>query len=193
MTPNPNEPQPVKFPEVNFTYTSPKGMEETCGSLPCHIVRGDNTKPAMAISCWKFPTRDQRLKFLKDGLMWLTVIGSGHPPVALGVSSPFVEGQEEVPKEKQARLVLLEFPRNGSFWNRRRWQKYAKACIKDSVFRGESPAWPNVTPFSNSWGVFAEATVVYEDLGVTEEMKAGIDAAEKEGRQVERRRILPAL
>lgn len=41
------------------------------------------------------------------------------------------------------------------------------------------------------WGSLAEATVVYEDHGISRGMQFGIEKAGKEGRPVERRKIYP--
>ena len=86
-SPNPftspkSDPRPVAFTDSNFTYRSPAGMEESCGDLPCFRAVG------IAISCWSFPSIKQRIRFLFTGKIWFTVIGLGHPPIALSVLKP---------------------------------------------------------------------------------------------------------
>jgi len=91
--------KPVKFPEVNFTYTTPAHMtKEQCGDLPC--FRSDNN----AISCWKFPFRD-RFLFLLTGRMWLYVLMNGHPPVCLMTETPFPKPAKP-PLSKTWKLVI---------------------------------------------------------------------------------------
>ena len=119
----PNEPRPVKFPQVNFTYLPPAGLEEMCGELPC--FRGRD----MAISCWRVPCKNYvftqvpisrrfaripfwtRVRTLFTGKfdaefstdvvrdfdldVWLTILGSGHPPVSLDVENPFAKPNPE--------------------------------------------------------------------------------------------------
>lgn len=82
FTPHKSEPRPVAFPEVNFRYVAPAGMEATCGDLPCFRDTG------IAISCWSFPSISQRLRFLFTGKLWFTVLSNGHPPITLAVLKP---------------------------------------------------------------------------------------------------------
>lgn len=79
--------RPIKFPQANFTYTTPPEMtKEECGDLPC--FRSENR----TISCWEFSWRD-RLRFLWTGKMWLLLISSGHPPVCLTPDDLFPKPQ----------------------------------------------------------------------------------------------------
>ena len=82
FTPHKSDPRPVAFTGSYFVYVSPAGMEESCGDLPCFRDVG------IAISCWSFPSIKQRIRFLFTGQIWFTVIGSGHPPIALGIIKP---------------------------------------------------------------------------------------------------------
>lgn len=101
------------------------------------------------------------------------------------------------------RLVVLESPYAGDV---ERHTRYAQACMRDSLQRGESPFVSHLlyTQVLNdgdplerragieaglAWGVWAEATVVYTDLGVSDGMREGIRRAETEGRAVEYRRL----
>ena len=101
------------------------------------------------------------------------------------------------------RLVFLESPYAGDVI---RNVAYAKACMFDSIQRGEAPfashllyAQAGILDDTNvnereagiqcglAWAEKAEATVVYMDLGVSPGMKRGIDAAKVCGRSVEYR------
>lgn len=83
---------------------------------------------------------------------------------------------------------------------------YARACLRDSVLRGEAPiashllfTQPGVLDdeipeerelgiqAGLAWGHEAEATVVYVDHGVSRGMRYGIERAKKEGRTIEMR------
>lgn len=107
------------------------------------------------------------------------------------------------------RRVVLESPYAG---NVERNIQYARMCLRDCLLRGEAPiashliyTQPGVLDDNIpeerklgieaglEWGKLAEATVVYEDYGVSRGMQYGIERAEKEGRPVERRRILPHI
>jgi hypothetical protein len=113
------------------------------------------------------------------------------------------------------RLVLIESPFAGSslFWPLKRLQqwlnvRYAKACVRDSLNRGEAPLASHLlytragilnddVPVERKWGIdaglawrrVAEASVVYIDRGISGGMRYGIDAATKAGRPVEYRRL----
>lgn len=104
------------------------------------------------------------------------------------------------------RRVLVESPYAGDV---ERNERYARACLADCLVRGEAPiashllyTQPGVlddtvpeerTRGINAgleWGQFADATVVYEDLGVSNGMRLGIQHAERLGRPVERRSLM---
>ena len=72
---------PGTFPQANFTYTAPAGMDN-CDPLP--VYKGAD----MAVSCWPLTWR-QRLALLWRGKLWLMVVMPGHPPVALMTRSPW--------------------------------------------------------------------------------------------------------
>jgi hypothetical protein len=84
----PKDAHSLKFPQVNFTYRTPPGMQDTCGDLP--VYRGEN----MAVSLWKFPWR-QRWRFLFSGKMWIWVMMNGHPPISLTTYTPFREDKKQ--------------------------------------------------------------------------------------------------
>jgi hypothetical protein len=81
--------------------------------------------------------------------------------------------------------------------------EYARACVRDSLERGEAPlashllyTQPGIlrddVPAQRrrgidaglAWGAVADATVVYRDLGITPGMQLGIDHAQQAGRPV---------
>lgn len=101
------------------------------------------------------------------------------------------------------RLVILESPYAGDV---ERNVDYARACLRDSLLRGEAPiashllyTQPGVLndeiederqhgiDAGLSWGRVAEATVVYADLGISRGMKYGIAAAAEANRPIEYR------
>ena len=86
--------------------------------------------------------------------------------------------------------------------------KYARACIKDALSRGEAPLASHLLytqegilddtiPDERSWGInagiawykVAEASVVYTDFGISKGMRYGIDRAILGGLTVEYRQI----
>lgn len=103
------------------------------------------------------------------------------------------------------RLVIVESPYAG---DTERNVRYARAAVRDSLLRGESPfashllhTQPGIlndqTPEERklgisaglAWGRVADATVVYQDLGISPGMEQGIGRAQFEGRRVEYRSI----
>lgn len=101
------------------------------------------------------------------------------------------------------RLVLLESPYAGDVV---RNTEYARDALLDCLYRGEAPFASHLLytqvladdePAERlrginaglAWGMVADATVVYVDLGVTRGMNIGIAAAHAEGRVVEVRSL----
>lgn len=113
------------------------------------------------------------------------------------------------------RLVILETPfkpvgntETERTWDSVRKQDYARACMRDSLYRGEAPYASHLLytqPFvlndadvheramgieaGLAWKRVAEATIVYTDLGISEGMQMGIDRAQEEGRSIEFRKL----
>ncbi len=107
------------------------------------------------------------------------------------------------------RLVLIESPlASATPEGFARNQLYAKAAMRDSLFRGEAPFASHLLYAQEHilddsifferemgieaglrWGSKAELTAVYLDLDVSSGMKRGIDRALQEGRPVEYRRL----
>lgn len=73
--------KPIEFPGMNTDLKKPANMTaEECSSLPCF------RDGAQVISCWKL-TFIERLRALRTGKIWLTVIsGATQPPVALSTT-----------------------------------------------------------------------------------------------------------
>jgi len=108
-------------------------------------------------------------------------------------------GTEEMP------LVLIESPYAGDVDLN---IKFARACMRDSLFRGEAPFAMHLLytqegilnddiPAERNWGIeagmawgrFAEITAVYTNLGITPGMEYGITRAKQEGRKIEYREL----
>lgn len=103
------------------------------------------------------------------------------------------------------KLVIVESPFAGDI-ERNVW--YARACLADSLHRGEAPlashllyTQPGVlldhVPGERTlgieaglaWGRVADITAVYLDLGISSGMEVGISRADLEGRPVEYRSL----
>lgn len=91
------EPRPIDFPQANFTYTAPPGMEDSCGKLRCFRA------PGQAISCWKFPIVD-RIRFLVTGKMWAYMLMDAHPPISFMTTSPFGPVPMQVDESEPAKI-----------------------------------------------------------------------------------------
>ena len=102
-------------------------------------------------------------------------------------------------------LVIIESPYAGDV---ERNLAYARACMKDSLLRGEAPyashllyTQPGILddriPAQRNrgilagfeWGKVAHGTAVYVDLGISEGMQRGIEAAYAAGRPIFFRRV----
>lgn len=107
------------------------------------------------------------------------------------------------------RLVILESPYRGKDkYDTERNKAYARRAMHDCFLRGEAPfashllyTQPGVLRDEDQtertlgivaglhWGLRADASVVYVDLGITEGMHKGINSARDAGRVIEFRRI----
>jgi hypothetical protein len=110
-------------------------------------------------------------------------------------------------REEKMRRVILESPYRGIDPEETAVNvRYAKACMLDSLRRGESPLashllWPGILDDADpaeraagiaaglAWGPVADATVVYVDRGISPGMMQGIVRAHNEGRPMERRKL----
>ncbi len=105
------------------------------------------------------------------------------------------------------RLVILESPYAGDVEAN---VEYARACIRDSLSRGEAPiashllyTQPGILndddPQERQWGIdaglawkaVASASVVYTDRGISRGMECGIKAATEAGLSIEYRSLRP--
>ena len=103
------------------------------------------------------------------------------------------------------RLVIIESPYAGDV---ERNVNYARRCVSDSLKRGEAPiashllyTQPGILDddipeerqlgidAGLAWRKVANATIVYQDYGITKGMEYGIRLAEEEGNPVEYRNI----
>ncbi len=103
------------------------------------------------------------------------------------------------------RLVIIESPYAGDIETNVR---YARACVRDSLLRGEAPiashllyTQPGILrdeieaerqhgiDAGLAWRRVADASIVYADLGISKGMEYGILAARQAGRPVEYRTI----
>lgn len=107
------------------------------------------------------------------------------------------------------KLVILESPfAAGNGHTVEENIEYARACVRDSLSRGEAPiashllyTQPGILnddiPQERSWGIraglawkeVAECSVVYTDHGISQGMRYGMEAAIAAGLTVELRRL----
>lgn len=103
-------------------------------------------------------------------------------------------------------IVVIESPYGGTVAAVARHVRYGRACLHDSLLRGESPfashllytqALDDTIPAERDLGIeagfvfrfHATMTAVYEDLGVSPGMQRGIAHSEDIGVPVEWRRL----
>lgn len=103
------------------------------------------------------------------------------------------------------RLVIIESPFAGDVEKNTR---YARACVRDSLLRGEAPIASHLLYTQRgilndnvpeerqhgidaglAWRIVAQASVVYTDLGISKGMEYGIKAAQDAGVPVEYRTL----
>lgn len=106
---------------------------------------------------------------------------------------------------REAPLVIIESPFAGDVDTNIR---YARACMRDSLIRGEFPFAMHLLYTQDgildddileernlgieaglAWGKHANKTVVYTNLGITPGMEKGIQRAKEEGREIEYREL----
>lgn len=69
--------RPMDFDESNKTLTAPQGMtDEEVGPLPVYADGGQ------CVSCWR-PSLRERFQILIFGRVWLYVMGTTQPPIAI--------------------------------------------------------------------------------------------------------------
>jgi hypothetical protein len=163
-------------------------------------------KSAVAATLVRFdlPAADRKAVLLE---LVVEVSGGEFTALAASLSSdssitdalPFVDEDIHVERKR----VYLESPFAG---DRERNAAYLKACMLDSLRRGEAPFASHAlyTQFLDDdvpadrelginaglvWGETAELTVVYTDLGVSPGMQLGIERARSAGRPIEERSL----
>ncbi len=114
-------------------------------------------------------------------------------------------GTERKEDIQEMTLVIIESPYAGDI---KTYEKYGRACMRDSLKRGEAPLASHLLYTQKgilddnkpeernqgiaagfAWGSLAHKTVAYVDLGISEGMILGIKKALEEGKQVEFRRL----
>jgi hypothetical protein len=112
---------------------------------------------------------------------------------------------EKEDKTNEMPLVLIESPFAGDVDSN---IKFARACMRDALIRGESPFAMHLLytqagilnddipedrnwciEAGLAWGKHACKTVVYTNLGITPGMEIGIQRAIEEGREIEYREL----
>lgn len=79
---------PKNFPEANCVFKKPNGFtDEQCGDLPTFMGTGPDGV-AVIISCWAL-TKEDIEAINQNGVIYLTIVGIGMPPVSLGTENPF--------------------------------------------------------------------------------------------------------
>lgn len=108
--------------------------------------------------------------------------------------------QERREKIKKMTLVIIESPFAGDIEKN---IKYARACMRDSLSKGEAPLASHLLYTQEgilndsveeernwgieaglAWGKKAVKTIVYTNLGISGGMQRGIDRAKDEGREI---------
>lgn len=81
---------PVEFKYQNKVFTKPEDMtDEQCQSLNVWQGKDQSGFPNI-ISCWKL-SEDDMNTIKETGVVWLTIVANGMPPVYVGSENPFVE------------------------------------------------------------------------------------------------------
>lgn len=111
--------------------------------------------------------------------------------------------------ENYGKLVVVESPYKGDNYEKtERNLRYTRECMNDCFKRGEFPfashlLYPQEGILDDkkpqermlgieaglAWAKHAELSVVYEDFGISEGMKQGIERAKEEKRPIEYRRL----
>jgi len=112
-------------------------------------------------------------------------------------------------KEELEKLVVIESPFRGQGYHETELNKlYARACAHDCLTKGEYPYASHLFYTQDgilndkdekermlginagiAWGSLAKKKVVYTDRGISKGMEYGIEAAKKEGKEIEYRNL----
>ena len=79
---------PTAFPQANRTFTAPKEMPD-CRDLHVHVGTHASGREIMT-SKWRL-TKEEMREIAITGTVWLTIMGRGHPPVALTIKDPWLD------------------------------------------------------------------------------------------------------
>lgn len=81
--------EPIDFDESNMTFTRPADMtDDQCGSLKVWQGHEQSTGFPLIISKWKLSAEDLK-RVNETGEVWLSIYGSGMPPVSIFTENPF--------------------------------------------------------------------------------------------------------
>lgn len=85
----------IEFPQRTRTFGKPEGWkDEDCYGLPVsetYYLNSEDKRVPCLISCWEF-TPEDIVEFQKTGKVYLSITGTGMPPVSIQAHSPFGEG-----------------------------------------------------------------------------------------------------
>jgi hypothetical protein len=85
---------PVNFSEANFTFTKPSSMtDEECGDLRVHKGNYSDGTPVI-ISKWQ-PSKEDIEAINRGEGVYLSIVGTGMPPVSLFTENPFNADNKE--------------------------------------------------------------------------------------------------
>ena len=107
------------------------------------------------------------------------------------------------------KLVVIESPFKGQNYKATKLNiLYARACIRDSLERGEYPYASHLFYTQSgilddrikeerslgikagfAWGSLAKKTIIYTDMGISKGMEKGIKEAQKDGKEIEYREL----
>ena len=80
--------KPIETKDTNVVFTL-----EGCGDLPA-VAAHDESGTNYVITAWEIsPEELERLK--ETGIIYLSIVGMGVPPVLLTVDNPMIEGDGE--------------------------------------------------------------------------------------------------
>jgi hypothetical protein len=87
---------PTTFPQANKVYAKPEGWtDEQCSDLPVWQgqapIDDHGTMSPTIISCWKLSKEDLE-EIQRTGVIYLSISGTGMPPVSLFTENPFING-----------------------------------------------------------------------------------------------------
>jgi hypothetical protein len=87
---------PVTFPEQNNEFKKPSDLtDDQCASLPVWqgaIQFPDGLKLPAIVSCWRL-SEEELEEIKRTGVVWLSVIGTGTPPVCVFAENPLKNAQ----------------------------------------------------------------------------------------------------